>query len=64
LAEAVNDLLRSPEKLERMGRESRKRVEQEFSWESVARQTIRFYTELTSSRRDSDSGHLNVKSVP
>jgi glycogen synthase len=54
LAEAVNDLLRSPEKLERMGRESRKRVEERFSWESVARQTISYYKELTgrtSSRR-------------
>jgi glycosyltransferase involved in cell wall biosynthesis len=47
LAEAVNDLLRSPEKSERMGRESRKRVEEKFSWESVARQTIGFYKELT-----------------
>jgi glycogen synthase len=49
LAEAVNDLLRSPERLERMGRESRKRVEEEFSWESVARRTLGFYRELTSS---------------
>jgi glycosyltransferase involved in cell wall biosynthesis len=46
LAEAVNDLLHSPEKLERMGRESRRRVEEEFSWESVARQTIAYYKEL------------------
>jgi glycosyltransferase involved in cell wall biosynthesis len=49
LAEAVNDLLRSPERLERMGRESRKRVEEKFSWESVARGTLRFYREILSS---------------
>jgi starch synthase len=47
LAEAVNDLLGSPGKLERMGRESRRRVEEEFSWESVARQTIEYYKDLT-----------------
>ena len=53
LAEAVNRLLRSPEKLKVMGRESRKRVEKEFSWESVARQTIGFYRELTHSAASS-----------
>jgi starch synthase len=46
LAEAVNRLFRSPEKRRTMGRESRKRVEKEFSWESVARKTLEFYKEL------------------
>ena len=63
LAEAVNGLLRSPEKLERMGRESRKRVEEKFSWESVARQTIGFYRKLIFSQRDPGSGNLDVKPV-
>ncbi|OGP94064.1 MAG: glycosyl transferase family 1 [Deltaproteobacteria bacterium RBG_16_47_11] len=48
LAEAVNSLFSSSEKIRTMGWESRKRVEKDFSWESVARQTIGFYRELTS----------------
>jgi starch synthase len=47
LAEAVNGLLCSPGKVQEMARESRKRVEREFSWESVARQTLEFYDDLT-----------------
>jgi glycosyltransferase involved in cell wall biosynthesis len=48
LAEAVNGLFRSSEKIRSMGLESRKRVEKDFSWECVGRQTIEFYRELTS----------------
>jgi starch synthase len=55
LAEAVNRLYRSSNKIQTMGRECRKRVEKHFSWESVARQTIRFYRELTSPVRKSKS---------
>jgi len=50
LAEAVNSLVGSQEKIEAMGREARKRVEKEFSWGSVARRTLDFYKELTSRR--------------
>ncbi len=46
LAAAINQLLRSPEKLKAMGLESRKRVEQHFSWGSSARQTLAFYHDL------------------
>jgi starch synthase len=46
LAAAMDSLLRAPEKIERMGRESRLRVENLFSWKSVARQTLDFYRDL------------------
>ena len=42
LAEAVNSLFRSSEKIRTMGRESRKRAEKDFRWKSVARQTMGF----------------------
>ncbi|MGA7874351.1 MAG: glycogen synthase [Desulfoferrobacter sp.] len=47
LATAINLLLSAPEKLETMGIAARKRVERYFSWESIARQTLQFYKELT-----------------
>jgi glycosyltransferase involved in cell wall biosynthesis len=43
----VNSLLRSPEKIRVMGLKARKRVEKEFSWKNIARQTLAFYKELT-----------------
>jgi glycogen synthase len=46
LAAAINQLMRSPERLKAMGLESRKRVENYFSWESIARQTLAFYYDL------------------
>jgi starch synthase len=46
LAAAINQLLASPEKLKAMGRESRKRVEQHFSWENIAQQTLEYYREV------------------
>ncbi len=51
LADAVNGLLGSSEKMRRMGQKSRERVEKEFSWESVARKTLAFYRELADLRR-------------
>lgn len=45
LAAAINQLLASPEKLKAMGIESRKRVEQHFSWENIAQQTLEYYRE-------------------
>ena len=47
LANAVNHLLSSPEKIRTMKAKSRQRVEKHFSWESVARQTLEFYKELS-----------------
>ncbi len=52
LAEAVNNLLGSPEKMRRMGQKSRERVEKEFSWESVARRTLAFYGALAKDRQE------------
>ena len=46
LASAINNLLGSPEKIEAMGLKSRERVETQFSWESVARQTLELYQAL------------------
>jgi len=47
LAAAINSLLPAPEKMKMMGLKSRKRVEDHFSWESIARQTLEFYRKLT-----------------
>ena len=46
LAAAINTLLASPEKLKAMGIESRKRVEQHFSWKNIAQQTLEYYREV------------------
>jgi glycosyltransferase involved in cell wall biosynthesis len=48
LAAAINSLFRSHEKMRVMGLKSRDRVENHFSWESVAKQTLEFYRDLTS----------------
>ncbi len=42
-AKAIDNLLKSPEKIKEMGENSRKRVENIFSWQSIAEKTIRFY---------------------
>ena len=47
LAAAINHLFRSPEEIEAMGGKARERVEKQFRWESVARQTLEFYRKLT-----------------
>ena len=57
LAAAINQLLTSPEKLKAMGMESRKRVEQHFSWRNIARQTLEYYREVTEAyHRDKKQG--------
>jgi starch synthase len=48
LAEAVNQLLKDAEQRQAMGRKARRRVEQSFSWTSIARRTLEFYRALTS----------------
>ena len=49
LAAAVNVLLDDPDLRAAMARRARARVEQKFSWSSIARQTLEFYQELVAS---------------
>jgi len=51
LANAINSLLSSPEKIKTMGAKSRERVEKHFSWKSIGHQTLEFYKELTIKKR-------------
>lgn len=51
LAEALNRLLRDRELARRMGRAGRKRVEEHFSWTSIARKTLDMYQDLLKERR-------------
>jgi glycogen synthase len=46
LANAVNALLADPERRAAMARRARARVEEQFSWTSVARQTLEFYAHV------------------
>ena len=46
LAEAVNQLLDNPERLKEMGRASRERAIEKFSWKAVAAETLEFYKSL------------------
>jgi starch synthase len=46
LAAAVDSLLSAPERIEEMGKNARRRVEELFSWKSIARQTYDFYRHL------------------
>jgi alpha-maltose-1-phosphate synthase len=46
LAAAVNALLQDPVRRASMGRHARMRVEEHFSWTSIARQTLTFYEEV------------------
>jgi glycogen synthase len=46
LADAVNALLRFPQRREEMGRAARKRVEERFSWKRIAEETVAYYGEL------------------
>jgi starch synthase len=49
LAAAINTLLDDPELREKMARRARVRVEEEFSWTSIARQTLDFYAAVCDS---------------
>jgi glycogen synthase len=46
LATAINNLLANPDKTEAMAKKSRQRVEQHFSWFSIAQKTLEFYKGL------------------
>jgi glycogen synthase len=48
LAAGVNQLLDDPERRRKMGLQSRDRVERHFSWSSIARRTLDFYSDLRS----------------
>jgi glycogen synthase len=51
LAAAVNVLLDDPDLRASMAENARARVEQKFSWTSIARQTLEFYQELVARHR-------------
>jgi glycogen synthase len=46
LAARVNELMRNPELQKRFGRAGRKRADEKFAWSTIARQTIKLYSEL------------------
>lgn len=46
LASAINRLAEDTEACKRMGEAGRRRVEEHFSWEAIARQTLELYEEL------------------
>jgi starch synthase len=52
LAAKVSALLADREKAKRFGEAGRRRVEEKFSWTSIADQTIELYRELIASRRN------------
>jgi glycosyltransferase involved in cell wall biosynthesis len=51
LATAVNTLLADPPLRASMAQKARQRVEQEFSWTSIARQTAAFYEDVIARHR-------------
>lgn len=51
LAAALQSLLSHPEKRRSMGEKARKRVEEIFSWQQVARQTLDFYRDVINSKQ-------------
>jgi glycosyltransferase involved in cell wall biosynthesis len=51
LAAAVNTLLNDPALRESMAHKARARVERQFSWTSIARQTAEFYEEVIAKHR-------------
>jgi glycosyltransferase involved in cell wall biosynthesis len=56
LAAGVNQLLDDPQRGREMGLKSRDRVEQHFSWSSIARRTLDFYSDLVNNRAPKASG--------
>jgi starch synthase len=51
LASAIDSLLQDPEKIHAMGKKARERVEEHFSWKSIALQTLDFYQQLLQSEQ-------------
>jgi starch synthase len=50
LGARITELLRDPAKATRMGDAGRRRVEEHFSWTTIAAQTVKLYESLTSQR--------------
>jgi alpha-maltose-1-phosphate synthase len=57
LANAVNTLLDDPDLRATMARRARTRVEQHFSWTSIARQTLQFYEQIVGRHRQRNGSH-------
>lgn len=53
LGAKISDLLADPEKCRRFGDAGRKRVEETFSWEAIADQTVDLYRQLIENRKRS-----------
>ena len=68
LAACVNVLLDDPPLRATMARKARRRVEEHFSWTSIARQTLDFYETLVAGRtareRDRGQGTARPRSAP
>ncbi|UCG14890.1 MAG: glycogen synthase [Deltaproteobacteria bacterium] len=59
LAAAINQILRSPERIEAMGMACRKRVEKHFDWKSIAEETLEYYRQLVQEKpRESRARHI------
>jgi glycogen synthase len=56
LAAGINTLAADPAKRQAMARSARQRVEEHFSWHSIAQQTVDFYGELIARRRGGAGG--------
>jgi glycogen synthase len=57
LAAAVNALLADPERRASMSARARARVVDQFSWQSIANQTLRFYNDIIKRHRIENAGH-------
>ena len=54
LAAQVTDLLNDPEKAKRYGEAGRKRVEENFAWSTIAKQTVALYSRLIDEHRNAN----------
>lgn len=55
LAAKISELLAAPERCKRFGEAGRRRVEQLFSWDAIANQTIELYKKLIADQRPNQS---------
>ena len=63
LAAGVNQLLDDPQRLREMGLQSRDRVERHFSWSSIARRTLDFYSDLVHEHAPSGAREVLISSL-
>ena len=52
IAWGIINALQDPQKKEQLGRNGRKRVLQEFTWDKIAKKTIKLYTDLLESKKN------------